>query len=172
MLWSPHLRQFVPLEVAVGTLLASPGPIPTCLPALAFCDALGGGDSTCGQTATSQHLMEVAALKVRPVAVFTRGQLLFQTSDGQGAVHAPGLAVRVLPLGRRGVLSAHRVAPVCQTTVELSDGGADHPKAPPAGGQVEHELLPLLVLVHRPVRVQARQPVVAQSVTLVLRGLC
>lgn len=171
MLRPAHLRQFVPLEEAVGALLAGPGPVPARLPPLALGDALGGGDATGGQTASTQHLMEVPALKVRPIAVLARGQLLLHAGDGQAGVHVPRLAVRVLPLGHGGVLGAHRVAPVCQATVELSDGGPDHPEASPPGGQVEEELLPLLVLVHGPVRVEARQPVVAESIALVLRGL-
>ena len=104
------LVEFVSLEEAVSALASCPGPVAAGLPLLALLDALPGGEVAGHQPATTQHLGQVAALEVRLVAVDTL-QLLLLAGDGQAGVDAPGLAVRVLPLGGRGVLSTHLVQP-------------------------------------------------------------
>ena len=104
----------VHLQVTVGALPLDPRPVRAAGPLLALLNAARRGVHACCQTAAAERPRQVAADKLRAVAVDALGpDARIKAGHREQLVHVPGRPVRVLPLTRRHVL--HAVLVTCTT---------------------------------------------------------
>lgn len=159
----------VHLEVAVGPVALDPRPVLAPRPPLALLNAAGRRVEAGREAAAAERLRQVAADKLHAVAVDAlRPDERIQAGHSEQLVDVPGGAVRVLPLLRRHLLDAERVAAMRQAAIELGRLRPHHPEALGLAGEVEEVFLLLGVLVDRLVREDAVDAVLAHAVALMV----